>query len=130
MKSRKVILKIFGVLMILGGLVRLFAGEQLFALAGISALWSDHPYFLYIYKVLGGFVILSGATILIISVDIARFLPLIKAWGFLFIVVGAVMTWSGASLGLLLPWYLPDILFSFLTATILLLSAYRIEVRR
>lgn len=118
-------MKILGLLMIFGGLVRLFADEHLFGLAGILTLWSDHGYFIYIYRILGSFVMLSGVTLFIFSGDIERYSPLIIAWAVIFTLIGSIMIWAGISNSLSFIFFLPDFLFSFLTALILFLVAYR-----
>ena len=72
MKKQKVILQIISLMLVFGGLVRLFANEAAFEIFGMKNLWIDQKYFIYIYKILGSFVILTGLLIFSISKNIAN----------------------------------------------------------
>jgi hypothetical protein len=105
--------------MILGGIIRIFANQWLFELVFMGHLWSDHPYFLYIYKVLGAFVIFTGISFLAISKNISQYQLLIKAWSLAFLIIGIVMLFSGLFAGLHIIFYLPDFVFCFVLALFL-----------
>ena len=116
--ERTLIMRILGYLFLLGGIVRLFADENLFKLFFMDGAWSDHPYFIYIYRVLGAFVILAGFVIVQVSRDLLKYREIMHMlmWGFL--VIGAVMLVTGILTDL--PYYLfvLDALFVFLLAVL------------
>ncbi len=114
MKHRKKILQIISLLFIFGGIVRLFANKKVFEIFLMKNLWVEHSYFIYIYRVLGAFVILTGLILYTVSGNIKKYLSLLNAltWGF--ILVGLVMTVAGYLLRLPLIFYLPDFIFCFI----------------
>lgn len=116
MKKQRIILRTLAVLLILGGVTRLFADEIIFEFCGMKDLWVSHPYFVYIYKVLGAFVILTGLLFAAISRKIRRNLNVLRTlqWGFVF--VGIVMAVAGYLSQLHLIFYAPDFVFCFVIA--------------
>lgn len=97
----------------LGGIIRLFANEALFKLFWMQDLWSDHPYSIYIYRVLGAFVIMTGLFIFGLSKNIERnaaLIPYLK-WGFL--VIGLTMLATGYLVELHWLFYVFDFIFCF-----------------
>jgi hypothetical protein len=110
------ILRVLAALFIFGGLVRLFANQSLFALFHMESLWSDHQYFLYVYRVLGAFVVLTGMVIYAVSIRPDTMQHLFTALACGFILVGLVMAVSGYMIGLHPAFYLPDFLFTLLLA--------------
>ena len=114
MKTYRNVLKIVSLLIIFGGIVRLFANETVFIIFGMDALWTDHDYFFYIYKVLGAFVILTGLVIYSISRDINKNLNILNTIKLGLFIIGATMAISGFIVKLPLIFYLPDFLFCFL----------------
>lgn len=110
---RQWVLKTLALLFMFGGIIRLFANEDLFRLFYMQDLWSDHPYFLYIYRVLGAFVLMTGLFIFGISKNIeghAALIPFVK-WGFL--VIGCTMLATGYFVGLHWLFYVFDFIFCF-----------------
>jgi len=71
------ILLIISIAFLLGGIVRLFANENTFRLFSMEHLWSGEPFFIYIYRLLGVFVIWAGIILLICSRDIIRYRTII-----------------------------------------------------
>lgn len=112
------IMRTFGYLFLFGGIVRLFADETLFGLLFMQDAWSDHPYFIYIYRVLGAFVILAGLVIIQVSRDPGKYREIMHVlmWGFL--VTGGVMLVSGILTGLPGYLFIPDALFAFILAVL------------
>ncbi len=109
-------MRILGYLFLFGGVVRLFADENLFELFYMQDAWTDHPYFIYIYRVLGAFVILTGLLIIRISRDPAmhREIMYMLMWGFL--VIGGVMLVTGILADLPIYLFALDALFVFILA--------------
>jgi len=68
----KTILRIIAIMFIFGGVVRLFANQYLFEAFGMDSLWPGHPYFIYIYSVLGAFVILTGLIVCAITFNMKK----------------------------------------------------------
>ena len=119
------LLRILGALFILGGLVRIFANKALFEFFLMGELWADHPYFLYIYKVLGAFVILNGMIIYVVSFRLEEQKNLLSALSYGFILIGLVMALTGYMAGLPIAFYILDALFCFALAAIF----YRIKTK-
>ena len=116
MKNQKVILQIISLMLVFGGLVRLFAGESTFEIFGMKNLWIDHKYFIYIYKVLGSFVILTGLLIFSISRSIENNLTVLNTMKWGLIIIGTTMTITGYYLRLSLLFFAPDFIFCFVIA--------------
>lgn len=129
MKKQRIILRTLAVLLILGGMTRLFADEIIFDFFGMKALWVNHPYFVYIYKVLGAFVILIGFLFFAVSNKIRRNLNVLKTlqWGFLF--VGVVMGVAGYLSQLNLVFYAPDVFFCLVISILIIQIRYRYKRR-
>ncbi len=115
MKKQR-ILQVLAILFIFGGIIRLLAGEFLFSLVGIQALWSEKPYFIYIYKVLGAFVVMTGFLLFSVSKNIILYRPLLRMLGVGFSLIGLTMVVSGFYVSLPLVYYIMDFLFCFLIA--------------
>jgi hypothetical protein len=116
MNRKTMILKILSILFIVGGIVRLLAGKDLFEFFFMEALWSDHHYFIYIYRVLGAFVIFTGLILFVVSKNIKHFAPLFPALAIGFALTGMIMLLSGLAVELPLIFYLPDFVFCFIMA--------------
>ena len=120
-----ILYRVLGIFLLFGGLVRIFAGRKLFEVAGIGSLWSDHAYFQYIYRSLGGFVLLTGLSFVAVSSRYHLNRKLIFAWAAGFIIIAAVMLFAGIKYDIPLLFTIPDILFCLATAVILLLTNTR-----
>ena len=118
-RSIILLIRIFSVLMIAGGIVRIFAGEKTFVLFGIGQLWLETPYALYIYRILGAFVIFAGASVYAVSGDLVRYRKILLLWAYLLLMTGGVMLASGLSLNILWIFSLPDYLFVFVLAVLI-----------
>lgn len=119
------LLRVIAALFVLGGLVRLFANQALFEIFRMETLWAGHPYFLYVYKVLGAFVILTGMIIYVISFRLQEQKNLLSALSYGFILIGLVMALTGYMAGLPLVFYIFDFIFCFILAFIF----YRIKTK-
>jgi peptidoglycan/LPS O-acetylase OafA/YrhL len=85
----------------------------------MGGLWSDHRYFLYIYRVLGAFVILTGLLLYSMGRNIRKNRAVLQTlqWGF--VLVGVVMVLAGYFSGLHPFFYIPDFVFCFFIAGLL-----------
>ena len=119
MKNEKVILQIIALMLVFGGLVRLFANENIFEIFGMNDLWVDHMYFNYIYRVLGAFVIFAGLLFFSVSRNIEKNINVLNVMKWGFIIIGTVMTIAGYYVQLPLLYYAPDFLFCFAIAVYL-----------
>jgi len=120
LKHGKIILKVIAVSLIFGGAVRLFANKILFELFSMGELWMQEPYSIYIYKVLGAFVVFTGFIFWIISRNPEQYREMLIFFAFGFIFIGIVMSLAGIILNLPLKYYLPDPLYCFLVGGVLL----------
>jgi len=116
MVNRKTVLQILSIILILGGIVRLFANETVFEIFGMKNLWVNHKYFIYIYKVLGAFVILTGMFFYTISKNIEKNHNVLNTMKWGLIIVGITMSVSGYFIELPLVFYAPDFIFCFSVA--------------
>jgi hypothetical protein len=96
-----------------GGLMRLVANRITFQSFLIEELWVTHPYFIYIYRILGAFVVLVGVTLFIIASDPDRYAVILRAWGIGFLVICIIMFSAGWLVRLSIIHYLPDFSFCF-----------------
>lgn len=118
--TQQVILQVLSVFIVLGGFVRLVANQQTFQSFTIAELWVSHPYFVYIYRVLGAFVVLVGVTTFVISRDFVRYARILRVWGFCFLLVGCVMLIMGYLMHLSFLHYAIDFIFAFIIAVLCL----------
>ena len=123
----KIILRIIAVMFIFGGVVRLFANQDLFEAFGMDSLWSDHPYFIYIYRVLGAFVILTGMMVYAITFIISENRRLMNTMAIGFIITGLTMAISGYLTKIHIGFYITDFLFCFVVAYFLFRTNYNVK---
>ena len=123
----KVILRIIAVMFIFGGGVRLFASQDLFDAFGMDSLWSDHPYFIYIYRVLGAFVILTGMMVYAITFVMSNNRRLMNIMAIGFIMTGLTMAISGYLTKIHIVFYITDFLFCFVVAYFLFRANYKVK---
>jgi hypothetical protein len=116
---RVVLLRIVAVTLLLGGTVRIFASRTLFRSFGIESLWTDTPYAIYIYRALGGFVVLSGVVVMMVSAAPAGQARLLKGCALGFALIGVVMVVAGVTSGLALRHFLVDPIYCFVVAVLL-----------
>ncbi len=116
MKNRKIILQIVSLMLVFGGVVRLFATETTFEIFVIENLWVDHKYFIYIYRVLGAFVILTGLLFFSIARNIEKNLNILNTMKWGLILVGTTMAIAGYHIRLPLLYYAPDFIFCYAIA--------------
>jgi len=116
MNGRKRMLQIFSVLFIFGGIVRLFANRTIFNILHMEELWVEHAYFIYIYRVLGSFVILTGLILFVISKSLEKYSNLYFVLTIGFVLIGLVMLVTGVLLKLPLIFYFTDFVFCFIVA--------------
>jgi hypothetical protein len=114
--AQQVVLKVLSIMIVIGGLVRLVANRQIFLSFMIEGLWVSHPYFIYIYRILGAFVVFTGITIYVISQDPVRYSRILRVWGFCFLFIGLVMLIAGYSLSMSFLHYAFDSIFCFFIA--------------
>ena len=118
MNKRKILL-IISFLLILGGFVRLLANERLFGIFGMQNLWSGEPFFIYIYRLLGVFVIWAGIILCICSADLLRYRSIIKGSMLALALFFGVSLLTGLSVGLKLRFFLIDSAFSLFLIIVL-----------
>ena len=117
------LLRFVAVTLLVGGIFRIFATRALFQAFGIGDLWMPTPYAIYIYRVLGGFVVLSGILLLILSGNPQSNRRLLKGYALGFAVIGVVMLVAGLTTGLPSRYYLPDPIYCFLIVALVWFSS-------
>ena len=116
--AHQVLLKVISVLIVFGGLVRLVANRQTFQSFMIEELWVPHPYFIYVYRILGAFTVFTGITMFVTSHDPIRYVRVLRVWGFCFLFISIVMFIAGYSLHMSFLHYAFDFIFCFLIALV------------
>jgi hypothetical protein len=120
--TKRRILLIISLLFMLGGAVRLIAGEGLFRIFEMAHLWSSQPFVIYNYKLLAVFVFWTGMILLVCSKDPIRYRGIIRVsilGLLLFFVVSLV---AGFSTGLGPRYFIVDSVFSLILAVLLYVS--------
>jgi hypothetical protein len=115
-KAPQLVLKVISLAMVFGGGVRLFAERKIFESFLIDELWSFHPYFIYVYRVLGAFVLSAGILLFMITRDPVRYVTLLKVCGFCFFFIACVMLLCGLILKMSFLHYAFDSVFCVITA--------------
>lgn len=105
-------LLIISVLLIFGGIVRVFANKALFRMFSMEQLWVDHPFFIYIYKLLGVFVIWIGIIFYLCSKDLRKYKTMIRGSLIGLILFFIVSLLTGLLTGLELKFFLVDSVFA------------------
>lgn len=113
------VIRFLAVLFIFGGIVRIVATSGLFSVLGMEDLWVDHAYFIYIYKVLGGFVILTGLLLWSLAGKAGEWVGGLRMMKWGMGIVGFVMLAAGWRSGLDVRFFLIDVVFSWLVAVLL-----------
>jgi hypothetical protein len=119
MDKRKILL-IISLLFMVGGVARLLANENILRILGMEHLWSHEPFFLYIYRLLGVFVIWAGIILFVCSKDMIRYRGVIRGSVLALILFFLVSLLTGLSVGLELRFFLVDSIFSFFLIIVLL----------
>ncbi len=122
MKNITIVLQIIATAFVLGGTVRLFANEATFEIFKMGDLWINDKYFIYIYRVLGAFVILTGLLFFSISKNIEKNINVlnIMKWGLM--IVGTTMAITGYLIKLPFLYYAPDFIFCYAISIYLFLN--------
>ncbi len=117
--NKEKILLLVSIAFLVGGIVRLFANETIFRVFRMEHLWSSEPFFIYIYKLLGVFVIWAGIILLTCSRDIIRYRSIIigSMLGLALFFVVSLLT--GLATGLGLQFFLVDSIFALFLIIVL-----------
>ena len=117
--TKKKALLIISLLFMLGGVGRLVANESIFRIFAMEHLWSGDPFFIYIYKLLGVFVIWMGILLFVSSRDVIRYRDIIRGSILSLLLFFVVSLLTGLSVGLKLQYFLVDSIFSLILVLLL-----------
>jgi hypothetical protein len=112
--TKNTILRAVSVAFLIGGVGRLIASEGVFRLFKMQFLWTDQPFFIYNYRVLGVFVIWVGIILFICSKDVAKYKSLIRGNLLALVIFFLVTLLTGILTGLGAKFYLVDSIFSLI----------------
>ncbi len=113
MSTKGLILKAFALLFLVGGVIKVFATQSTFISLRIGYFWVDNDYFIFVNRIMGGVLILSGALFWSISKDLQRFRYVLGGYSFGLLTLAVIIGISGYMLHLSLFSYIADvILFS------------------
>ena len=108
------ILLIISLAFLVGGIGRLVANEGVFRIFRMEHLWSGEPFFIYIYKLLGVFVIWMGIVLFVCSKDVVKYRSIIRGSILALLLFFVVSLLTGFITGLGLKFFLVDSIFSLL----------------
>jgi len=119
--SKSKILLIISLAFMLGGIGRLLANESVFRFFQMKHLWLDDPFFVYIYKLVGVFVIWIGIFLFISSQDVQRYKGMVlgSILGLALFFVVSLLT--GFFAGLEYLYFIVDSIFSLFLIVVLYL---------
>lgn len=117
--TKKRLLLIISLAFMLGGIVRLFANQSIFGIFKMAHLWSGEPFFVYIYKLLGVFVLWMGILLFVASRDAVRYRGIIRGSILGLLLFFVVSLWTGLATGLGLQYFLVDSIFSLFLVALL-----------
>jgi hypothetical protein len=118
-KAKTTVLRVISILFLIGGIGRLIATEGVFRLFKMQFLWTDQPFFIYNYKVLGVFVIWVGIILFICSKDVVKYKSIIRGNILALVIFFLVTLLTGIITGLGLRFYLVDSIFSLILIVLL-----------
>jgi hypothetical protein len=110
--SKRNILLIISLMFIVGGIGRLVANVGVFRIFGMEDLWSDEPFFIYNYKLLGVVVIWIGIVLYVSSKDLSSYRDMIRGSILALLLFFVVSLFVGLSFGLKFKLFLVDSVFS------------------
>ena len=113
------ILLIISLCFIVGGIGRLVANEGVFRIFRMEHLWSGEPFFIYIYKLLGVFVIWVGIVLFVCSKDVIKYRSIIRGSILALTLFFIVSLLIGFITGLGLKFFLVDSIFSLILIVLL-----------
>jgi len=116
---KKRILLIISLAFMVGGIGRLVANESVFRIFGMEHLWSGEPFFIYIYKLLGVFVLWMGIVLFICSKDVVKHKSIIRGSIFALTLFFVVSLLTGFITGLGLQFFMVDSIFSLILIVLL-----------
>ena len=116
---KRTILRIISLAFMLGGIGRLVANEGVFRIFAMEHLWSSEPFFIYIYKLLGVFVLWMGMILFVCSKDVVRYKGVIRGSILGLLLFFVVSLWAGFATGLGLKFFLVDSIFSWILIVLL-----------
>jgi hypothetical protein len=119
MSQKNIILRVVSIAFLIGGVGRLIATEGVFKLFKMQFLWTNQPFFIYNYKVLGVFVIWVGIILFICSKDVAKYKSIIRGNILALVIFFLVTLLAGIITGLGLRFYLVDSIFSLILIVLL-----------
>ena len=113
------ILLIISLCFFIGGIGRLVANEGVFRIFRMEHLWSGEPFFIYIYKLLGVFVIWVGIILFVCSKDVVKYKSIIRGSILALLLFFVVSLLTGFVTGLGLKFFLVDSIFSLILIVLL-----------
>lgn len=92
--------------------MRLLANESIFRVFEMEKLWSGEPFFIYVYRLLGVFVIWTGIILYICSRDVVKYRSIIIGSILALALFFVVSLLTGFAVGLEFRFFLVDSIFS------------------
>jgi hypothetical protein len=117
--NRSITLLVISIIFFIGGIGRLLANECWFKFFRMEHLWSGEPFFIYLWKLLGVFVIWIGIFLFVASKDVVKYKEIIKGSILGLALFFVVSLLAGFITGLGLQHFLVDSIFSLFLIIIL-----------
>ncbi len=111
MKIKEIVLKTFAYLLILGGIIRIFATQSTYYTLRIGYFWVQNDYFIFINRIMGGLILLTGFLFLSVARDLVRFKYILGAYSLGLLVLVSIIAFSGYMLNFPFYSYIADVVF-------------------
>ena len=111
MKTKEIILKTFAYLLIVGGLIRIFATQSTYYTLRLGYFWVENDYFKFANRITGGIILLIAFLFLSITRDMVRFKYILGALSLGLLVLAVIIAISGYTLNMPFYSYFPDVIF-------------------
>lgn len=110
MKIKEIILKTFAFLFIIGGVIRIFATQSTFYKLRIGYFWVQDDYFIFVNRIMGGIILLTGILFLGVAKDMVRFRYILGHFALGLLSLVLIIGISGYLLGFPIYSYVADVM--------------------
>lgn len=111
MKVKEIVLNAFAYLLIIGGILRIFATQSTYDTLRIGYFWVENDYFIFINRIMGGLILLSGFLFISVARDLVRFKYVLGGYSLGLLVLVVIIAFSGYMLDLPFYSYIADVVF-------------------
>lgn len=111
MKVKEIVLKTFAYLLLVGGIIRIFATKSTYDTLRVGYFWVEDDYFKFINRIMGGLILLSAFLFFSVARDMVRFKYVLGAYSLGLLVMVVIIAFSGFMLNFPFYSYIADVIF-------------------